>query len=96
MDEIKKCPFCGKTPIITKNIRVNSDRDYTPPHDIEVGWDIKCTNCGTRKSSYGFTYYRITDSGELEIVPQNFSDEESKNPSDKRKEVIEMWNKRFN
>lgn len=96
MEEIKCCPFCGKKPRIEKQMRISEkDRGMTPTHDLEVGWEIKCDNCGTSKRAYGFTYYRLKNDGTLEIVPQNYSDEEKKKPSDKRKEVIEKWNCRF-
>lgn len=96
MEDIKVCPFCGKNPVLNHNIRIaDNDRGMTPTHDFEVSWEIKCLQCGTHKKAYGFTYYRLCRDGSFEIVKQNFSDEEKANPSDKRKEVIEMWNKRF-
>lgn len=63
----------------------------TPVHDLEVSWTIRCNICGTEKKAYGRTYYDITEDGELVVVPTN----NEKDPSDKRLEVIEMWNKRF-
>lgn len=98
MEKIKVCPFCGKEPVLSKYIYLVDERNrgsMEPTHDLEVSWRIKCNNCGTEKNAYGRTYYDITKDGELVIVPQNYGEEEKKNPSDKRLEVIEMWNKRF-
>lgn len=96
MEDIKVCPFCGKLPVLSKKIRIaDNDRGMTPTHDLEVSWEINCNNCGTEKHSFGFTYYQITKKGELVIVPQSYKEEEQQNPSDKRLEVIERWNKRF-
>ena len=93
MEDIKVCPFCGREPVLTHNIKIATDREFVPLHDFEVSWEIKCLNCGTHKKSCGFTYYRLCKDGSFEIANQNFS--EKAKPSDKRKEVIEMWNKRF-
>lgn len=97
MEEIKCCPFCGHKAILDKKVSLRSGNSTTTPyHDIEVEWSIECRNCGTEKKAFGRSYYSVNNDGEFELVPQYFSDTEKAKPSDKRLEVIEMWNERHN
>lgn len=94
-DEIKSCPFCGEKATIKNEIRLNRNNEsLTPNHDFEVSWSISCNYCGTSKKAFGSTYYRLKKNGEFEIVPQTFN-KDYKGYVDKRKEVIDLWNRRF-
>ncbi len=95
MEEIKVCPFCGEKPILNHEIHLYKDyRMDVPCHDLEIGWEIRCSHCGITKKSFGRTFYRIGNDGQMKIVPQSYGKEERKNPSDKRLEVIAKWNER--
>ena len=95
MEEIKVCPFCGKMPSLNHEIHVNKDnRGMEPHHEIEIGWEVRCMNCGTMKKSFGRTFYKMGEDGQFRIVPQSFEENEEKSPSDKRLEVIAKWNER--
>lgn len=92
MEKLKVCPFCGSKPVLLKKtdlIHERNGRSMTPV--LETLWTVRCNCCGTEKKAYGRTYYDITEDGELVVVPTNNEND----PSDKRLEVIEMWNKRF-
>lgn len=94
-DEIKNCPFCGKQPIIESEIKLNRNNEIsTPYHDFEVFWSIRCNECGTSKRAYGATYYKLKKDGNFEIVAQAFNENNEVN-NDKRQEVIDKWNQRF-
>ena len=93
---IKCCPFCGKTPKLTHEIYKNMVYAGSAPfHELEIAWTIKCVNCGTSRKSIGRSYYNIDEFGDLVLVPQNYGDKDTSSVSDKRLEVIEMWNRRY-
>lgn len=93
---IKCCPFCGKPSKLTHEIFVcKGDSGMAPPHELEIAWEIKCVNCGTGIRSIGRSYYNIDEFGELKLVPQNYGDKDASSVSDKRLEVIKMWNRRY-
>jgi hypothetical protein len=93
---LKRCPFCGKTPKLTHEIYKNMDNiGAVPFHELEIAWAIKCVDCGTSRRSIGRSYYNIDEFGDLKLVPQNYGDKDASLVSDKRLEVIEMWNRRY-
>jgi hypothetical protein len=93
---IKHCPFCGNPPKLTHEIYKNMDSIGTAPsHELEIAWAIKCVDCGTSRRSIGRSYYNIDEFGDLKLVPQNYGDKDASLVSDKRLEVIEMWNRRY-
>lgn len=93
---IKCCPFCGKPPKLMHKIYKNmGNTGATPFHELEIAWKIECVNCGTSRESIGCSYYNIDEFGELKLVPQNYGDKDASSASDKRLEVIEMWNRRY-
>lgn len=95
MEEIKVCPFCGEIPQLNHEIHINKDnRGMAPHHEIEIGWEVRCMNCGTMKKSFGRTFYTMGKDGQFCVVPQSFEKDEVDNPSDKRLEVLKMWNER--
>lgn len=66
-----------------------------PFHELEIAWKIKCVNCGTSREPIGRSYYNIDEFGDLKLVPQNYGAKDASSVSDKRLEVIEMWNRRY-
>lgn len=92
---IKCCPFCGKPPKLMHKIYENVNTGAAPFHELEIAWAIKCVNCGTSRESMGRSYYNIDEFGDLKLVPQSYSNKDTSSVSDKRLEVIEMWNKRY-
>lgn len=93
---IKRCPFCGNPPKLTHEIYKNMDSTGSvPSHELEIAWAVECLNCGTSKKSIGRSYYSIDELGELKLVPQSYGDKDASLVSDKRLEVIEMWNRRY-
>ncbi len=94
MEQIKPCPFCGSHPVIEQRIISDPRRREKPAFDISLSWRIRCKQCETEKRALEETHYRITNAGELEIVPLDFSTGEERNPTDGRLEVIKIWNTR--
>lgn len=88
-------PVLREKTILNHEIHLYKDyRMDVPCHDLEIGWEIRCSHCGITKKSFGRTFYRIGNDGQMKIVPQSYGKEERKNPSDKRLEVIAKWNER--
>ena len=94
MEQIKPCPFCGSRPVIVKRIISDPRRRDVPAFNIAISWRISCTQCETEKRALNETHYRITNTGEMEVAPLDFSSKEERTPTDGRLEVIKTWNTR--
>jgi len=77
-EHFENCPFCGKTPAINFNdLRIDRDRDRSI---IWCSWEIRCMQCGIRKTEPA--QYILRRTGNFEAI------------KDGRAEVIKEWNKR--
>lgn len=98
MNEIKNaglvllpCPFCGGKATCEHDglQKVNSSNLplYLSSAEYSTRWNVKCTNCGTKRgSNLCFSYYRFSNNGTLDVL----------DGGDGRLTAIHMWNTRTN